>query len=957
MRVFLRKSLLLAGAAMVGGAPALAAEAAGPAESGAVEAAIVVTGSRIAKAGFEAPTPTTVVDATALNAAPQPTVAQYLNQLPALSGSTSPRTAGNGVGGGTQGMNSLNLRGLGLSRTLVLLDNRRVVGSATTGAVDLNLLPTTLLQRVDVVTGGASAAWGSDAVAGVVNLVLDKHFSGLKGNIQKGISTYGDGGELRAELAGGHAFAEGRGHILASVSYSSSDSIDRVDSRPWYVGTKLISNPAYAAGNGQPKLLVADHVNSPTGTYGGLITTGPLAGTQFLPGSVPAPFNFGTVGVPVSGLGTPGLSTTAYSGTQHSINGTPNDLGAANQISASTKVFSTFLRGSFDVTDNINLFGEFIYGKSIADSLSVPYFTMVPNGSPLTIARSNAYLPAATATAMDNAGVSSFTLGRLNMDLGEAAPHNERELYRYLVGADIKLGGSWNAHLYYEHQLSRILNEVRNDQLRSAFALAVDAVQVTPANVGSSGLALGSIVCRSSLGAPTNGCVPFNVFGPQNVTAAQRAYLVGTARQRISMTEDVASASVGGDLFNLPAGAVTLAAGAEYRRESHSADADAQSQRNITDTGPGTGNWWVGNYKPSSGGFTVKEGFAEVLVPLLKDSAIGRKLDFNGAARVTHYSTSGTVTTWKAGLTWDIAGGLKLRGVQSRDIRAPNLGDYYLGGSATSQTVIDGPNGNVSVLRIQSGNTNLVPEVASTTTLGAVYQPTFLRGFSIAVDYFRIKIDGAIATPAPQYVVDRCRDGSIPAMCSLLVRNSSGTLTTVLVQPLNYKTELMSGVDVEASYRFRLGKGMVSLRSLWTYTGEHKLIDNGVVDSLLGEVGQGNGPVKLRGFNSVSYDSESLALSLRHRFIGQGVIDAAWTSADINNNTVSAISYFDMSATAKVRSGGVNFEVFASVDNMFNAAPPRAPGILGTTNTTIGTAAATYDLIGRYFRAGVRFKM
>lgn len=971
MKVNWSRSLLLSGVATVfavaGASPALAA-----AEAGAIDAndaeTIIVTGSRIAKAGFEAPTPTTVIDATVLTSAPQPNVAQNLNQLPALSGSTSPRTAGNGVVGGTQGANFLNLRNLGANRTLILLDRRRVVAAATTGAVDLNLLPTTLLKQVDVVTGGASAAWGSDAVAGVVNLVLDKKFTGLKGSIQKGISTYGDADEFRVDLAGGHEFAGGRGHIVASASYAQAGSVDMVTSRPWFVGTKLFNNPAYVAGNGQPKLIVADHVNASTATIGGLITgwnatnlaAPTLIGTQFLAGGVAAPFNFGTIGTNVGGLG---ALNGSYGASQLSRNGTPNDLSEFDQIIASNKQVSTFLRASYDVSDAINVYGEFIYGRSEADSLSVPYLTMAPNGSPLTIRRNNAYLPPSIAAAMDAAGATQITLGRYNLDLGLASPHNERQLYRYLVGTDIDLGGSWKAQVYYEHGLSKVLNESSNNAIVSNFALSVNAVRDANNN----------IVCAATLNpastpTPSAGCVPFNVFGPQNLTAAQRAWLVGTARQNISLTQDVVSASITGDLFALPAGSVSIAAGAEYRKENHRADADPNSVQNNTNSlvpaptggpdsliAPGNGNWWVGNYKPSKGGYNVKEAFGEILVPVFKDSPIGRQLDLNAAVRVTNYSTSGTVTTWKVGGTYDIAGGFKVRSVLSRDIRAPNLGEYFLGGTVSSVAVLDGVTNTPGVLRIQQGNTALKPEVAKTFTAGAIFQPQFLPGFSVSFDYYYIKINGSIGTLTAQQTVDRCNGGNT-AICALVLRDN-GVITTILAKPVNFRTEVEAGFDVEAAYRFALGAGRVTLRSLWTYTGKRYLNDNGVIDSQLGEVAQSGGPVKLRGFNSVTYDSDRWNFSVRHRLIGQGVLDAAWTAADVSSNEVPAVHYIDLSATAKVQSGGVNFEVFGAVDNLFNVSPPRAPQTGGNPNTNIGTAAAIYDLVGRYFRAGVRFKI
>lgn len=937
MKAISKTALLLGSAALIQMVPstqAMAQDAAGTVEStpkGTMSEpeAIIVSGTRITREGFEAPTPTTVIDEKALQANPQPNIANYLNQLPALSGSVSPRTSGTGVGGGTQGANLLNLRNLGINRTLVLLDRRRVVASATTGAVDVNLLPTALLSRVDIVTGGASAAWGSDAVAGVVNLVLNTEYTGIKGQALTGISTYGDAPEYKAELSAGTSFAGGRGHIVVSGTYFNIDSVDRADSRSWYDGRKFMSNPAFVAGGSQPRYIIAAG-NAAQATPYGVITQGPLRGTLFLGNNQTGLFDFGQIG-----------------GQILSINGTPNDLGADTQLQGSVEQYSLFGHASYELTDSLKVYAEMSYGRTTADTHSVPYLRY----NNITIQRDNAYLPDNVRTAMANANpaLNSFVMGRTNLDLGYAEPHNVRQLYRYVAGADLDLGGGWKASAYYEHGLSKVLNAVNNDAIKANYDKAVDAVVVTSANQGASGLAIGSIACRSTLTSPGNGCVPFNVFGPQTITSAQSAYLLGTAVQNIRLTQDVAALSIDGDLFSLPAGPVSLASGVEYRRENHSATADAMSIAN---------GFWVGNYKPSNGGYNVKEGFAEIAVPILKDSSLGQSLDLNAAVRFTDYSTSGWVTTWKAGLVYDIAAGFKLRGTLSRDIRAPNLNEYFLGGQSTSQQVRDPANNNLNfqILRIQSGNVDLSPEVSDTRTFGVVFQPDYIRGLSLSVDYYRIKIKDAIGTLTNQQLVDRCYGGNA-ALCNFIARDSANQIVSLSIKPVNFQQEVMSGIDLEGSYRFGLGNGNVTLRSLWNYTDEHYINDGQIVDDLIGEVGQAFGPTHWRGLNSVTFDNDSVNLSFRHRYIGSGVIDAAYTAADIADNHVPAVSYFDASATAKVKTGGAQMELFLSVDNMFNKAPPISPTTQNQLQTSNGRAAGTYDLIGRFFRAGVRISM
>lgn len=253
---------------------------------------VQVTGTRIVREGFDAPTPTTVAAIEDINKLAPASIADYVNRLPVFSGSVTPRSSV-GANGIVSGGNYLNTRSLGPTRTLILLDGRRLPPSTITGLVNINLIPTALVQRVDVVTGGASAAWGSDAVAGVVNFVLNKDFQGVRGSLQAGVSEEGDAPSRNVEIAFGRQFADGRGHLALSGEYINLGVAGPVGSRSWYQGHKVIANPAFVAGNGQPRLVVLPNVGISNATEGGLIVAGPLRGTQFGPGGVPAPFNFG----------------------------------------------------------------------------------------------------------------------------------------------------------------------------------------------------------------------------------------------------------------------------------------------------------------------------------------------------------------------------------------------------------------------------------------------------------------------------------------------------------------------------------------------------------------------------------------------------------------------------------------------------------------------------------------
>lgn len=892
---------------------------------------VVITASRVtSRPGYEAPTPTTIVDTSLIEDTATVNVADVLNRLPSMGQATSPRTSGNGVGGGAQGANFLNLRGLGSNRTLVLLDGRRVVASTSTGQVDVNMLPTTLLKRTEVVSGGASAAWGSDAVAGVVNLVLDKDFTGFKASIQTGVSGESDADEFQASFGGGLEFADGRGHALASLNYTNAEGVDAASSRGWFKSTKLVRNPD--AGNpGEPDRLVLDNIGNFIGSDAGhtFLSAGPLAGITFAPDGSLQTFDFGTR-FPMGPLST---STTG--------DGSLNDFSGRTQLLAEYEQVTAFLRGSYDVSDNVNVYGEFMYGDTEGDSLSVPYYRFA---GALVIQRDNPFLPADLATQMDNFGATSIPLGRSNIDFGRANPYNERTVERYVVGADIEINDNWSMEAYYQRGNSTVINETRGNANRANYALAVDAV-----DDGN-----GNIVCRSTLTDPNNGCVAANVFGLGAPSAAAIDYVIGTARQRVELTQDVVAVSVNGDLFDLPAGPVSSAFGAEYRKEDFAGDADDISQ---------VSGWWVGNYKDAGGDYDVTEVFGEVVVPIFSDSAIGESLDLNAAVRSTNYSTSGSVTTWKAGLTYDIGAGVSLRGTSSSDIRAANLNEFFSGGQ-TNSIFLDDPfvagMPNYLVTRTIQGNPNLEPEEADTTTFGIVYQPEFVPGLTLSVDYFDIEVDGSIGTVVDQDIVDRCFMGET-SFCGLIERDpGTGLMTNLFNSPVNLTVESLSAYDFEVGYAFDAFGGEIDIRSLWTYTTDHYVEDRGVRDELLGEfggtTGGGNaGPQEWRAFSSARYTNEKLTLSLRHRFVGEGVIDAQWVSGvDVDNNKIDSVNYFDVTAAYDLTIGNADVQVFGSIDNLLDEDPPRVAFDGGTALDDIGAANSFHDLIGRYFRVGFR---
>ncbi len=887
---------------------------------------IVVTGSRIVRNGAQSPTPLTLVTAEDIKVSAKTNIADAINELPAVSNSVTPRTANIGVGGGIAGANFLNLRNLGISRTLVLLDGRRVVPATTFGAVDVNLLPTGLIKRVDVVTGGASATYGADAVAGVVNFVLDTKYEGMKGEVQRGITSRGDAASTAASLTYGTSFGGGRGHFVANAQYSDNGSVF-VRDRNFGANPQIINNPAYTATNGQPRRIIATGAGLGLGTPGGLIVAGPLRGTQFGPNGEPLPFNFGVTSGAIA------VSPDAYNPARD------------EQLLSPLKQGTAFGRVSYDLSDTFTVFAEASYGKSIVDQTIIPYFRL----GNIVVRSDNAYIDPVTKARLAQAGATSFAFGKITSSLGPVTPRNVRESQRYVVGANGKFGSDLNWNVYYERGQVDIDNSASNNPIVSRFNLATDAV------AGPSD----SVVCRSTLTASTNGCVPYNIFGTQPASQALLDYVTGTARQQSSLTQDVVEASLSGSFFELPAGPLSFAIGGQYRHESARGDADATSLVN---------DFFVGNYKPLSGAVTVKEAFGELNIPVLKDSALGKSLTLNGAARVTEYSTSGTVTTWKAGFVYEPVPDIRVRLTRSRDIRAPNINDLFLGGQFNSIPVSDPANNNalVQVLTRSAGNPNLRPEFASTLTGGVVLAPRFLSGFTFSVDYYDIKIRGAIGAIAPQDIVNRCAAGDT-SYCGFIFRNAANQITQIDRLPVNFQQEKSTGIDFELGYRTRLGDGTLALRAVATRTTELSLGVGATRISRAGEVGDNalatgasgsaaTGVPDWRGLASVSYESGGgSSISVKTRYIGAAKIESDYGPLDLAGNHVPNVFYFDLRLAQRVKVGSASFEFFGAVDNLFDRDPPTVPSLSSSAVLLVPTNYTLYDTVGREFRVGARF--
>ena len=722
---------------------------------------VVVSASRISIGGYEAPTSMTVIGPDQLERDSRISIGDAVRELPAVGISSSPINGGGAANivSAITGVDTVNLRNLGITRTLVLFDGQRVVQSNITGGVDLSTIPATMVQRVDVVTGGASAAWGSDAVAGVVNLVLNKNFSGLKANIEGGNSAKWDLPVWKGEVSYGTDFDGTRGHILLSGQYTNSPNVIFSGQRGWYQAQALVNNPAFNRGaNGQPEYIPASNVGLSQATTGGLIVGNPagtapssaniLRGIQFVgTQGTPRPFDFGNISGPLSN-----------GGSAQDAEGELNDLAVAYRTT------TLFGYGRYQLTPEIEASVQLNYGQSRTENNSVP---AVRPGN-LTILAGNPYIPASVAATMAADGIPSFTMGAINTNnvtdfghltenelaqsLGVPVNISTRQLERGVFTLEGTFGGDWSWNTYYQHGEVRVHLHVLNNVINQNYANAVDAVTVASANSGTSGLSLGSIACRSSLTA-ADGCQPLNVFGGGVASQAAINYVdTRSDSETMILSEDVAAGSMQGLLpWSLPAGQISIVFGAEYRREGGRITADPGAVARL---------YSVGNFNNFAGQYNVTEGFAELNVPIVRNNLV-QTLDFNAAGRITSYSTSGLVETWKLGLTSQVNDDLRLRSTWSLDIRAPDLAELFGSGTSTLSSAVDPVTGkNVSIYTYLEGNSSLQPEIATTASGGIVLTPHWLEGLSFSADWYSINIKRSIYTASSTTVLAQCNAGN-----------------------------------------------------------------------------------------------------------------------------------------------------------------------------------------------------
>ncbi|HEY4276173.1 MAG TPA: TonB-dependent receptor [Rhizomicrobium sp.] len=945
---------------------------------------VVVTGSRL-QGGFTAPTPVTAVGTEQIQDRAPTTISDVVNQLPVLRQTTgntqapkSPTTI--------SGQNLVDLRGLGTNRTLVLLDGNRIVPTNIGGSVDVNLFPTLLVDRIDLVTGGASAAYGSDAVAGVINFVMKDHMDGVIGNVQYGESERGDNIEPAFSLAGGTSFFGGRLNLIGGGDYSDNRGVGTIYSRPGQYGSQqacLVSNTAAqrAAGN-LPATSYVNNCTWSTQAAGSVIVGAKTNGganssilnnVAFGPGGAPYNFNTGTV-----------AGSLMYGGAPN-----PNDPhGNPNGnllIETPHKRWTAYGKATYDINDDTNVWLQYLYGHSEARGLTT--FHQETN---IVIPANNPFIPASIQSVMAANNLASLTVGRQEEALGGYQEYQQDTSWRIAAGAKGRIFGDWTWDAYYTHGESPLKVQVPTQILEGNYLAAIYAVPgpngvpVCGPNATNPNFAPGSIGAgRASQVSP--GCVPLNIFGTtlsqynvgnprfaaagvpssllNSAVASQAAlsYIAHDTTGGSNYQQDVVAANVHGSPFDTWAGPVSLAMGIEHRREGGRVFTDFEGNNTYS---------LAINSATYGGSFSVTEGYVEAGIPLLKDIQFAQSVDLDVAVRETGYSLFGNLTTFKVGLNWMPFDDLRFRATRSRDVREPSITD--LNATAT-RGIVASFNNPVTGLTgpeytLSGGNPDLKPENADSTTIGLVYTPTagFFEGLSASIDWFDVNINKVIVTQTPGNIASYCAQG-VQAYCALMVPGGGpGGALLINSLPQNLNQQKTNGMDFEFGYTAPLDQWNIpgSLRFRWLTTWTDVLSTTSGT-TYTDFAGSGvNGMANWISNLNVTYALDRSTTNLQFRYTSDIRVDNTMIGPgqkgyspslpnSVNINQFPAQIYVDLAQSYDVvKSDDMSISLYANVNNLLDKDPPGG----GTAFVAFVTGGNPYDLIGRTYKAGVRFR-
>ncbi|MDT0575162.1 TonB-dependent receptor [Croceicoccus sp. F390] len=972
---------------------------AAPADSGL----IIVTGSRIARPTVESTAPLQIIDDAVIDESGATNIQEVLLENPVFGTPALSRTNSAFLTSGT-GVATVDLRNLGSDRTLVLINGRRVVSSLPGSAtVDLNVIPTQFVERIDILTGGASSLYGSDAVAGVVNFVYKQNFNGIEANGQYGLTEEGDDIRYQANLTAGTDVADGNGNIMVHFGYSNEKGLysrqrknTRVDDYDKFAFT---GDPADFGTS------IAPFFSSfpPQGRF---ITSGGTF-TYDANNNLQAGFSTNGPDVDGDGFGDGGPLANGFNRQQF------------RTLAVPVERYTFAAAGDYGLTDTINVFFEGTFNKTSSSRIIEPFPLesggpngVFPSGGGYNIENfvtrataaggqerviaANPFVPDAilnAATDSNGDGLRDIGFARRLSDFGPRSGTTERDFYRFVVGFDGTIADErfrWDASYNYgqvnENQISS--GQVNVVNFRDALAVQQDFDDVN--GNGSTE----DLICVNAE-ARANGCVPANIFGAGSLSPEAVAYIQAQGTFQTGIKQHVAQANLSGSLLELPAGPLGVAVGAEYRKEEAFEDSDA-----LTNAGLNAGN----KIPDTRGSFDVIEGFAEVSVPILADTPFFELLEVGGAVRVAKYSTVGTTFSYNGTVAWQPIEDVRVRGTYARSVRAPNVAELFSGLSQTFPSGITDPcvgvgltgggalgdncraapgvldnirnNGGSFTINqadlqgisgFNGGNPDLNEEKADSYTAGVVINPrsiTALRNLTLTADYYNIKIEDVIAAFPRQFTLSQCYEQGNDTFCDLITRrptgtavNSAGSIDLINALSVNAAILKTEGVDVTANWTTGLGfigDDRLALRVAYNHVikNDYTPLAGEDVDPSAGEIGDAKDSFTA----NVTYSNDDVRIGFTGTWIGKSYEDDQFCAAyDLDPKCISvpAQFYLDMQTTFLVDD---HFEFYVGADNLLDN---NAPNLLSGTSFNVtgsDTAADVYDIFGRRFYAGARVR-
>jgi outer membrane receptor protein involved in Fe transport len=910
---------------------------------------VLVTGSRIPQDAASAPMPLMAIDQAQIADTGSESIADAIVQLPSVS-------VGQGLSNSQQlvvgaGLSLVSLRGLGTARTLVLIDGRRQVsGSPLSAAVDLNTIPAELVDRVEVVTGGTSAIYGADAIGGVINIILKKHFEGVSVRAHGGISSRDDAASRGVSITAGKAFEmSGRpGNAELSFVYDSADGV--LASARSYAsnGLGLISNPAYQGPSGAaPAFITKANADVNAVSSAGDFTIGGRTWIFSADGSSTRPYDFGPLG---------DRSGVSIGGDAVNPEPTQSLLEPIER-----KVFGGTLHQG--LSESAELFLESRIAQTSVESSFQPTFDV----GDVSLNIDNPFLPASAVALMQANGVDAIALHRVIDEWGVRGTYNDRLMQQYVAGIDGTLPNQWIYDVSYSYGHTSESTLDTNDRNNARFIQSLAAVR-DPAT--------GQIVCQD----PSNGCVPLDLVGISRASVAAIDFSRVNSLFRRWASQQVADADLTGELPGLAAGPLQFATGVEFRRESATSVPSAAEQ---------AGELFLPQIAATSGGFDVREGYLELHMPLARNRQLVHGLALNGAFRLSDYDTSGLQTAWDGGFEYEPEQGLKLRAMYSRSVRAPNIGElysphsvtYFFGQDPCDASVsrvsstrfnnclalgipanFEAPTNQQTLAAVVGGNPGLEPEIGDTWTAGLAWQPRFLAGLSVAADYWDITIRHAISTVPPQTLVDDCVDSLAGVAsnpnCVLVSRDPvTHAILAVTATDQNIANLHTAGVDMNLGWRrdveppYPIPPGQIELAAVATWLRILDLLGDAADPETLVVQGGVIGNPRWQALAHLSYRTGGLRVTWRTQFMGDSRI--AWFPGIPPNEydlPMTGTKLFHDLAL-EWRRGRVTLHF--NVNNVLDETPP-ARGF--EIHSGLGTGAAIYPNLGRMFLASAAYR-